>query len=113
MDLCVGSLAVALKIPFFVVERADTSCFEPARDAMEVESMVADAPGGSAFFCGVCDLIRLAVDARLHDVVLANRAVVDVDVYSDSESNGFVLTPGPEGDCIPLFYFKASSSGST
>jgi len=39
-------------------------------------------------------LVGLAVDAKIHDVVTANGAVVDDDV------------PRPEGNCVPLFHFK-------
>jgi hypothetical protein len=35
-------------------------------------------------------LVGLAVDAKVHDVVTADGAVVDDDV------------PSPEGDCVPL-----------
>jgi len=35
-------------------------------------------------------LVGLAVDAKIHDVVTANGAVVDDDV------------PRPEGNCVPL-----------
>lgn len=48
---------------------------------MEVEGMVAHSPGGGALFLRVSNLVCLALDARLHDVALANRAVVDVHVY--------------------------------
>ncbi len=53
---------------------------EPSRDAVEVERVVAGAPCSCTLFGGVCDLIGLAVDAGLHDVVLANGAVVNRDV---------------------------------
>ena len=42
--------------------------------------MVADSPGSGAFFLGIANGMRLAVDARLHDVVLADRTIVNVDV---------------------------------
>jgi len=61
---------------------------------VEVERVVADTPGDCAFFrCGR-SLVSLAVDAKVHDVVAANGAVVDDDV------------PRPEGDRIPLFHLK-------
>ena len=47
---------------------------------MEVESVVASAPSGSAFLLSVRDLVSLAVDAGFHDVVLADGAVVNGDV---------------------------------
>ena len=51
---------------------------------------IANAPGDCAFFRGGRSLVGLAVDAKIHDVVTANGAVVDNDV------------PRPEGDRIPL-----------
>ena len=61
-------------------------------NAVEVEGVVADAPGDGALL--VTRLIRLALDARIHDVVPANRTVVYVDV------------PGPQSNCIPFFDFE-------
>ena len=62
---------------------------------MEMESVVAGTPSLCAFFRSVSNLLRLALDARLHDVVSADGAVVDVDV------------PGPESDGVPFFDFKS------
>ena len=47
---------------------------------MEVKCVVASAPGSSALVGCVCDLVGLAIDAWLHDVILADSAVVDRDV---------------------------------
>ena len=41
---------------------------------------VADTPGDCAFFRCSRSLVGLAVDAKIHDVVAANGAVVDHDV---------------------------------
>jgi hypothetical protein len=54
--------------------------FEPSGYAVKVERMITGAPGCSALVSSISDLVGLAVDASLHDVVLANGAVVDVDV---------------------------------
>lgn len=51
---------------------------------------IADTPGDCAFLRGSGCLVGLAVDAKIHDVVTANGAVVDNDV------------PRPEGNCVPL-----------
>ena len=59
---------------------------------MEMEGMVADAPGDCALL--VARLIGLALKARVHDVVPADGTVVDVNV------------PSPESNSIPLFDFK-------
>ena len=69
-----------MELPVLVVERAAVLLLEPPRDAVEVESVVASAPSGSAFLLSVRDLVSLAVDAGFHDVVLADGAVVNGDV---------------------------------
>ena len=84
----VRSLAVLLELPVPVVEGADLPGLEPSRDAVEVECVVAHAPGHSALL--VACLVRLALDAGVHYVVPADGAVVDMDV------------PGPERHSIPL-----------
>ena len=43
--------------------------------------MVAGSPRGSACFLRLRDLISLAVDAGLHDVIFADCTVINVDVY--------------------------------
>lgn len=57
---------------------------------MEMERVVADAPRLVALLLRVGNLVRLTVDAWLHDVVPADGTVVDMDV------------PGPERHGIPL-----------
>ena len=69
-----------MEFPFFVVKRANDPRLEPSRDAVEVERVVADPPGNGALFLVIG--VSLAVDAWLHNVVLADGAVVDVDVYN-------------------------------
>lgn len=51
---------------------------------------VTDTPGDCAFFRSSRSLVGLAVDAKIHNVVTTNGAVVNDDV------------PRPEGDRIPL-----------
>ena len=79
-------------VPLLVVQRANTSCFEPPVDAVEMEGVVARAPGYDAFF--VRGLICLTVDAWLVDERFAYSTHVDFNF------------PGPECDCIPLFHFE-------
>jgi len=74
------SSPILLQLPFTVVERTYISSLEPARDAMEVECVVTNTPGSSAFFTGGRDLICLAINAQVHDMVSANCTVVDDDV---------------------------------
>ena len=59
---------------------------------MEVESVVADAPGDGALL--VARLVRLALDARVHYVVSADCAVVNMNI------------PGPQRHRIPLLDLK-------
>lgn len=69
-----------MEVPLLVVEGANTSLFEPSGDAVEVEGVIASTPGSSALVTGVSDLVSLAVDTSLHDVVLANGTIVNVNV---------------------------------
>jgi hypothetical protein len=62
---------------------------------MEVESMIANTPSGGALVLNVGDLTSLAVDARLHDVILADGTVINVDV------------PGPECYGIPFLNLES------
>ena len=71
-----------MELPFFVVKRADDPRLEPPRDAVEVEGVVADSPGSGALLICIANGVSLAVNAGLHNVVLADGAVVDVDVYN-------------------------------
>jgi len=98
MDPCGESdclTAVLLELPVSVVQRADLASLEPTRDAMEMEGVIADAPGYGAFLAGSRCLVGLAVNAQVHDVVTANGTVVDNNI------------PGPESDGIPLLDFEA------
>ena len=77
------SLSVPVEVPFFIVQRAHTPGFEPPGNAVEVEGMVADSPRCRALFLRICNLVSLAINAWLHDMILADRAVVNVDVYTN------------------------------
>eukprot|EP00389_Voromonas_pontica_P000734 GDKH01001092.1.p3 GENE.GDKH01001092.1~~GDKH01001092.1.p3 ORF type:complete len:83 (+),score=8.88 GDKH01001092.1:311-559(+) len=61
---------------------------------MEMERMIAHSPGNSAFLGSLGTLVRLALDAQVHNVVTANGAVVHDNV------------PTPKSDRTPLLYFK-------
>jgi hypothetical protein len=74
---------VLLELPVPVVERADLAYSAAC-------SYVADAPGNGALLARGGGLVRLALDAEVHDVVTADGAVVDDNV------------PGPESHCVPL-----------
>lgn len=49
---------------------------------MKVKSMIADTPSHRALFGRSSTLIRLAFDAKVHDVVSANGAVVYYNIPS-------------------------------
>lgn len=73
------SSSVLLELPFAIVEGTDLARLEPARDTVEMESVVTCAPCYGAFPCGGC-LIGLALDTEVHDVVATDGAVVDSKV---------------------------------
>ena len=56
----------------------------------EQSSYVANSPSNSTFLARSGSLIRLAVNAEVHDVISADGAVVDDDI------------PSPESDRVPL-----------
>ena len=58
---------------------------------MKVESVVAHAPGDVALLGSGRRLVGLALDAEIHDVIAADRAVVDDDV------------PRPKRHSVPFF----------
>ena len=86
----VQSLAILVEVPLFIIEGADRSRSQPPRNAVEMEGMIADAPRYCALFCSICHLVRLTVNAWLHDVVLANGTII----------NGYV--PSPQGNGVPF-----------
>ena len=57
--------------------------------------MVADAPSLITLLLRIGDLVCLAVNAGLHNMVSADSTVVDMNV------------PGPEGDGRPFFHFES------
>ena len=62
---------------------------------MEVESMIAHTPSRLAVVLRIGHLVGLTVNAWIHNVVLADGAVVGGDI------------PSPKGNGIPLFNFKS------
>lgn len=71
---------VLLEFPLSIVERTDLPCFQPSRDAVKVEGMVAHAPRYCALFTGRWRLVCLTFNAKVHNVITANSAVVDNNV---------------------------------
>jgi len=52
---------------------------------VEMEGVVADAPGHGALLASGGRLVRLTLDAQVHDVVAADGAVVHHDVCIEME----------------------------
>lgn len=61
---------------------------------MEVESVITVSPCNGTLILEPGCLIRLALDAQIHDVIAANSAVVDLNV------------PGPKCDGTPFLDLK-------
>jgi len=87
--------AVFLELPIPIVERADLPCLEPSRDAMEVEGVVANTPSHCALLARCGCLVCLTLDAKVHDVISADSAIVHDDV------------PRPESNGVPLLDLKS------
>ncbi len=62
---------------------------------MEMEGMITHAPGHCALFGGDGGLICLTFNAKVHDVVAANGAIIYDDI------------PSPQSDGIPFFDLKS------
>ena len=82
---------------------ADAPQFTPppiARTNNEQRTVVANAPGNGALLRRCRRLVGLALDAEIHNVVPANRAVVDHNV------------PRPQCHRVPLLHHKAWSGNT-
>ncbi len=69
---------------------------------MEVEGVVAHPPGHGALLAGGAGLVRLTLDAQVHDVVPADGAVVNVNVYEDALATVFAY-PKPTMQLHSIF----------
>lgn len=101
LHLVVFVLATPLLVlPFLVVQRAHITCLQPAGDAVEVEGVVARAPRDGTLPCTIRLLVSLTFNAKIHDMVSANRAGIHLDV------------PRPQRNGVPLFDFKSRLDGA-
>jgi hypothetical protein len=81
---------ILLEFPVSVVEWADLTRLQPSRNAVKMERVIANTPSHSTLLTSGRRLIRLTFDAKVHDVVPADSAVVDNNI------------PSPKGYRIPL-----------
>ena len=109
-----------MELPFLVVKWAHNSSLQPSGNAMEMECVIANSPRSCALFLGVGDGMCLTIDAGLHNMILADRTVVNVDVYKMNKMIRYLcdfeivesvfrfsLTPRPESNSIPLLHFES------
>jgi len=61
---------------------------------VEVERVITDSPGYSAFLARCRSLVCLTFDTQIHDVISADSTVVNDDI------------PSPQSDRVPLLDFK-------
>ena len=73
-------VSILLKFPITVVQGADLTGLEPSGDTVEMESVVTHSPSNGAFIGGHGSLIGLAFNAKIHNVVPANGAIVDDNI---------------------------------
>jgi len=62
---------------------------------MEMEGMIANAPGHRTLLVGGSTLVCLTFDAQIHNVISTDGAVIDDNV------------PGPKGNTVPLLNLKS------
>lgn len=96
-------MTILLEFPFSIIQRTYLTSFQPSRNTMKVESVIADSPSHGAFLTGRRCLICLTFDTEIHDMISANRTVVYHDI------------PSPQSDGIPFLHFESFpfSFGST
>ena len=74
--------SVPLEVPLLVIKWTDTASLNPSWNAMEVKSVIADTPRCRTIFYCVCYLVSLTLDARLVNVILADRTVLDSNILN-------------------------------
>jgi len=73
-------VAIFLEVPLAIVQWAHLTRLEPARDAVKVERVIAHAPCHCAFLVRGRLLIRLTLDAQIHNVIATDCTIVDDNV---------------------------------
>ena len=73
-------VTVFIIFPILIIQRTDTSLFEPSSYTVVMESVVAYSPGNDAFFGGLGIGVRLAIDTGLHDMTFADSAVFNLNI---------------------------------
>jgi hypothetical protein len=91
--VCVSTTPL-LVLPLLVVERAHLTRLQPSADTVEVKGMIAHTPGNGTFLRLSRELISLAINAEIHNVVPTNGACIDLNI------------PRPQSNGVPLFYFE-------
>jgi len=85
-----GLTAILLELPVAVIQWTHIARLQPARDAMEMERVIANTPRNRAIVAASVGLRCLALDTQVHDVVAADGTVVNHDI------------PRPQRHRIPL-----------
>ena len=80
--------------PGLAVERAHLARLEPGRNAVEMEGVVARAPYHCALV-GVLVGVGLALDARVHDMIPTDRAIVNVHIFLFTYTYPTTTAPPP------------------
>jgi hypothetical protein len=65
--------AVSLELPLPIVKRTDLARFQPSRNAVKVEGMIAHSPSNRAFLARGRRLVRLTFNTKLHNVISENK----------------------------------------
>lgn len=86
---------VLLEFPISVVKWANLASLQPTGDTMKMESVVTNSPGYSALLTCGRSLVCLTFDAKIHNVISADSAVINNNV------------PCPQSYRVPLLHLEA------